>query len=105
MDFFYRIQRDGNEKKLPLEYVEAEYDEIVSLFKRCDVNKDGRLSKDEVKAGFRRLHSRWPAYRTQRAFKVADKNRDGYISEAELDELVKYVLECYEGTVKLRLIT
>ncbi|XVE94876.1 hypothetical protein REPUB_Repub02eG0047700 [Reevesia pubescens] len=99
MPFFYI----NNEKKLS-ETLKADYDEIMKLFKRCDVNNDGRLSWDEVKAGFRRLQSRYPAYRTQRAFKVADENRDGYISMAELDELVRYVLECYEGNIKLRLI-
>ncbi|MBA0624114.1 hypothetical protein Godav_009514 [Gossypium davidsonii] len=82
----------------------AEHEQILSLFKGCDVNKDGKLSKDEVKAGFRRLQSRFPGFRTQRAFKVADKNGDGFISEAELDELVDYVLDCYEGSVALRLI-
>ncbi|KAG4201177.1 hypothetical protein ERO13_A05G261550v2 [Gossypium hirsutum] len=81
----------------------AEHEQILSLFKGCDVNKDGKLSKDEVKEGFRRLQSRFPRFRAQRAFKVADKNGDGFISEAELDELVDYVLDCYEGSVALRL--
>ncbi|KAK8355338.1 hypothetical protein V6Z11_A05G281700 [Gossypium hirsutum] len=42
-----------------------------------------RLSWEEVKAGFRELQSRWPAYRTQRAFHIADKDGDGYITESE----------------------
>ncbi|MBA0808617.1 hypothetical protein Gohar_024341, partial [Gossypium harknessii] len=33
--------------------------------KRRDANNDGRLSWYEVKAGFRKLQSRWPASRTQ----------------------------------------
>ncbi|XVE70061.1 hypothetical protein DITRI_Ditri10aG0041500 [Diplodiscus trichospermus] len=98
MVFFF-----SKEKHIPTS-LKADRDAIVSLFKRCDVNKDGRLSKDEVKAGFRLLQSRFPNYRAQRAFKVADENGDGYISESELDELVKYVLECYEGNIQLRLI-
>ena len=86
------------------ESLKADYDEVMSLFKRYDVNNDGKLSWEEVKAGFRRLQSRFPAYRAQRAFQMADKNGDGYISEAELDNLVKYALECYQGNVNLRLI-
>lgn len=100
MVFFF----SSKDKNLP-ESLLAERDEILSLFKRCDVNNDGRLSRDEVKASFKSLQSRFPAYRTQRAFKVADENGDGYISAGELEELVKYALECYEGNVKLRLIT
>ncbi|XVE94875.1 hypothetical protein REPUB_Repub02eG0047600 [Reevesia pubescens] len=91
-------------KKVQITSLQAEYDELLGLFKRCDVNNDGKLSWDEVKAGFRRLQSRCPTFRAQRAFQMADENGDGYISEAELDKLVKYALDCYEGSVKLRLI-
>ena len=99
MVFFFRISVKTDHRKLP-ESLKDDYDDIMSLFKRCDVNKDGMLSWDEVKKGFRELQSRWPAYRTQRAFQMADKNGDGYISEAELDELVKYALECSKGKRK-----
>ncbi|XVE70057.1 hypothetical protein DITRI_Ditri10aG0041000 [Diplodiscus trichospermus] len=103
MVFFNRIKKETTEKKVP-ESVKAEYDEIMNLFKRCDVNKDGKLSKEEVKAGFRRLQSRFPAFRATRAFKMADKDGDGYITEAELDKLVTYALQCYQGDIKLRLL-
>ncbi|XVF39949.1 hypothetical protein PTKIN_Ptkin01aG0073800 [Pterospermum kingtungense] len=101
--FFRKKVVVTNEKKAP-DSSKADYDEIMSLFKRCDVNNDGKLSWEEVKAGFRRLQSRFPAYRTQRAFQMADANGDGYINEAELDKLVTYALGCYQGSVKLRLI-
>ncbi|XVF36262.1 hypothetical protein REPUB_Repub19eG0042900 [Reevesia pubescens] len=105
MVFFFNKKTVTNEKKVP-EYLKADYDELMSLFKRCDVNHDGKLSWEEVKAGFRRLQSRFPAYRAQRAFQMADQNGDGYIdtSDAELDKLVTYALECYKGDVRLRLI-
>ncbi|KAE8666458.1 putative Calcium-binding EF-hand family protein [Hibiscus syriacus] len=101
MVFFYC--NTGGIKSIPTSLL-AERDEILSLFKRCDVDNNRKLSWEEVKAGFRALQSRFPAFRTQRAFKVADKNGDGFISEAELDELVDYVLDCYQGNVALRLI-
>ncbi|XWS24247.1 hypothetical protein CRYUN_Cryun28dG0084700 [Craigia yunnanensis] len=103
MVFFFRKKVVSNEKKIP-DSLKADYDEIMKLFKRCDVNDDGKLSWEEVKAGFRRLQSRFPAYRAHRAFQMADENGDGYINESELDKLVKYALECYEGNVKLILI-
>ncbi|KAK8579983.1 hypothetical protein V6N13_143126 [Hibiscus sabdariffa] len=77
---FFFSKRDS--KNVPTSLL-AERAELLSLFKRCDVNKDGKLSKEEVKAGFQRLQSRFPGFRTQRAFKVADKNGDGFISETE----------------------
>ncbi|XVE94873.1 hypothetical protein REPUB_Repub02eG0047400 [Reevesia pubescens] len=95
MVFFFR----KTDKNVP-ESLKDDYAEIMSLFKHCDANNDQRLSWDEVKAGFQKLQSRWPAYRTQRAFKMADKNGDGYISEAELDEVVRYALETYKGKRK-----
>ncbi|KAK8691981.1 hypothetical protein V6N13_075467 [Hibiscus sabdariffa] len=98
---FFFSKRDT--KNVPTSLM-AERAELLSLFKRCDVNKDGKLSKEEVKAGFQRLQSRFPGFRTHRAFKVADKNGDGFISETELDELVDFVLDCYEGNVALRLM-
>ncbi|KAH1064928.1 hypothetical protein J1N35_029915 [Gossypium stocksii] len=102
MVFFFNKRTETTHKDLP---PKEDYDELVKLFKRCDVNKDGRLSWEEVKAGFRRLHSRFPLYRTHRAFQMADQNHDGYINVGdELDKLVTYVLECYPGTIKLRLI-
>ncbi|KAE8682168.1 putative Calcium-binding EF-hand family protein [Hibiscus syriacus] len=98
MVFFFR-----KDKNVPTSLL-AERSEILSLFKRCDVNHDGKLSKEEVKAGFQMLQSRFPGFRTQRAFKLADKDGDGFIDEAELQELVDYVLDCYEGKITSKLM-
>ncbi|KAA3453612.1 putative calcium-binding protein CML33 [Gossypium australe] len=78
MVFFFNKRTETKHKDLP---PKEDYDELVKLFKRCDVNNDGRLSWEEVKAGFRRLHSRFPLYRTHRAFQMADQNHDGYINQ------------------------
>ncbi|KAK8579984.1 hypothetical protein V6N13_143127 [Hibiscus sabdariffa] len=83
------------------------YDELVKLFRNCDVDNKGKLSWEEVKAGFRKLQSRSPLYRTYRAFQMADQNHDGFINvHDELDKLVTYALDCYPGNsnIKLRLI-
>ncbi|XVE55910.1 hypothetical protein DITRI_Ditri03aG0194900 [Diplodiscus trichospermus] len=104
MALFFGKKRVSNDKKVPAESLKADHDEIMSLFKRCDVNNDRKLSREEVKAGFRRLQSRFPAFRTQRAFQIADQNRDGYIDEAELEKLVSYALSCYQGNVRTRLL-
>ncbi|KAE8707914.1 putative Calcium-binding EF-hand family protein [Hibiscus syriacus] len=101
MVFFFSKRAETKKKDIPKD----DYDEVVMLFKRCDVNKDGKLSWEEVKAGFRKLQSRFPLYRTHRAFQMADENHDGFINiDDELDKLVTYALECYPRNIKLRLI-
>ncbi|TYI83276.1 hypothetical protein E1A91_D05G281800v1 [Gossypium mustelinum] len=102
MVHFFNIKKaETKTKDIPKE----DYDELMKLFKRCDVNNNGKLSWEEVKAGFRRLQSRFPLYRTHRAFQMADENHDGFINvNDELDKLVTYALECYPGKIKLRLL-
>ncbi|KAL5780289.1 hypothetical protein ACOSQ2_011026 [Xanthoceras sorbifolium] len=58
-----------------------------------DTNRDGRLSKEELKNALESLGSSFPAWRSWRALCHADENRDGYISEDELDGLVKYIIK------------
>ncbi|KAE8709863.1 putative Calcium-binding EF-hand family protein [Hibiscus syriacus] len=105
MVFFFNKRAETKPKDIPKD----DYDKLVKLFKRCDVDHNGKLSWEEVKAGFRKLRSRFPLYRTHRAFQMADENHDGFIDvndELELDKLVTYTLECYPGdtNIKLRLI-
>ncbi|KAK9946519.1 hypothetical protein M0R45_011982 [Rubus argutus] len=68
-------------------------DHVCQLFKSSDKNGDGKLSKEELKAAFRKLGSRWSSYRASRALRYVDSNHDGVISEEEFNELVKYALE------------
>ncbi|KAJ0085486.1 hypothetical protein Patl1_08975 [Pistacia atlantica] len=66
--------------------------QLKEIFKKSDVNGDGRLTKEELKKAFEKLGSRNPGWRVHRAFRHADNNKDGSISLEELDELVKYVV-------------
>lgn len=66
--------------------------QLKEIFKKNDVNGDGRLTKEELKKAFEQLGSRNPNWRVHRAFRHADNNKDGSISLEELDELVKYVV-------------
>lgn len=61
------------------------------FMKAIDVNKDGMLSKEELKRAFEELGSRYPAWRAGRALSRADANNDGHISLDEIKELVAYV--------------
>lgn len=68
--------------------------QLKSVFSKYDKNKDGLLDKKELKKAFRNLGAIIPGWRADRAISNADDNGDGYISEAELDDLVKYAVRC-----------
>ncbi|KAK6278232.1 hypothetical protein POUND7_018555 [Theobroma cacao] len=68
-------------------------DQVRGIFNRFDANKDGRLSKQELKDAFASLGSRMPGFRAWLALQHADANGDGYISEDEFEKLVKYTLK------------
>lgn len=68
--------------------------ELKAIFKRFDTYKDGRLSKQELRNAFASLGSHLPGWRAGRGLKQADGNRDGYVSDKELEVLLQYVLKC-----------
>ncbi|XWS25629.1 hypothetical protein CRYUN_Cryun27aG0084300 [Craigia yunnanensis] len=75
----------------PLPLTEAQ---LKSIFKRFDTNGDGRLSKQELRDAFASLGSYLPGWRAGRGLYQANGNGDGYVSDDELDDLVKYALKC-----------
>ncbi|PON94175.1 Parvalbumin [Trema orientale] len=64
--------------------------QLKGVFKSSDANGDGRLSRQELRNAFASLGSFAPGWRACRALRRADKNRDGFVDEDELDYLVKY---------------
>ncbi|PON42384.1 Parvalbumin [Parasponia andersonii] len=72
--------------------VDRPYDDkqLKEMFKRQDANGDGRLSREELKNAFASFGSFAPGWRAFRALRHADKNRNDYVDEDELDYVVKY---------------
>ncbi|XP_021299340.1 polcalcin Syr v 3-like [Herrania umbratica] len=68
--------------------------ELISVFRRFDGDGDCRLSWQDLKNAFHSLGSWSPSYRALTALCHADKNRDGYISEDEMDDPIRYALSC-----------
>ncbi|KAF3683452.1 hypothetical protein P3S67_011735 [Capsicum chacoense] len=64
--------------------------QLTNIFKRCDLNGDGYLTKEDLTEAFRQLGSTFPGYRAARALHRADKNGDGMIDKKELNQLVEY---------------
>ncbi|CAH1429536.1 unnamed protein product [Lactuca virosa] len=90
--FLYICQRtEMRFQKLPMKLNEQE---LLAFFKRHDVNKDNRLSWDELKQAFIDLGVSWVSWTTDRAMLQADDNEDGYISEGEMEKLIQFALKC-----------
>ncbi|KAF5747050.1 putative Calcium-binding EF-hand family protein [Tripterygium wilfordii] len=66
--------------------------QLKTIFEEHDINKDGLLSKEELKKAFEKLRAWWPDWRVNRALHHADANGDGIISSSEMDDLVKYAV-------------
>ncbi|KAK4859416.1 hypothetical protein QYF36_005047 [Acer negundo] len=77
----------------PVRVTNLTEEKLKILFKRFDTDRDGRLSKQELKDAFNSLGSRFSTWRAWRLLCLADANGDGYISEHEFDGLVKYCVK------------
>lgn len=85
-----RVTHTRNIEKIPFKLNEQE---MLAFFKKHDVNKDGRLSWDELKQAFKDLGVSWVTWTTDRALVKADDDEDGYISEREMAKLIDFALE------------
>ncbi|KAL9402259.1 hypothetical protein Peur_006108 [Populus x canadensis] len=65
-------------------------EQLRAIFMQADINKDGVLSKKELKHAFGRLGALIPAFRAARGLHHADANHDGVVGKDELDSLIKY---------------
>ncbi|MGY5353837.1 YHYH protein [Wenyingzhuangia sp. IMCC45467] len=70
-------QSFGNRNQRDKQNREGERPSIPQIMEHMDANKDGKLSKTEVKGPL------------QQEFSVIDKNKDGYISKEELENMPK----------------
>lgn len=71
-------------------------EQLREVFKKHDINKDGKLSRDEVKAAFVEFKAFWPWFSTEQGLRHGDNNGDQYINinDQELEHLVDYALKC-----------
>nr|POE69996.1 polcalcin che a 3 [Quercus suber]POF25832.1 polcalcin che a 3 [Quercus suber] len=66
--------------------------QLTNIFKKYDTNNDNKLSREELKRAFKSLGSIIPGIRANRGLHHADANKDGFVDEGEMDELVKYAV-------------
>lgn len=65
-------------------------EEMKEIFQYHDVNNDGFLDRRELTKAFAFLGSIFPFYKACYGMLYADINKDGLISEIELDKLIDY---------------
>ncbi|KAK4352076.1 hypothetical protein RND71_027594 [Anisodus tanguticus] len=87
LDFF---RRPRNIIRCTCAHISLTESQMINIFKKCDINGDGYLTKEDLTEAFRQLGSTFPGYRVSRALHHADKNGDGLIDNKELDQLVEY---------------
>ncbi|KAJ6675807.1 EF-HAND CALCIUM-BINDING DOMAIN CONTAINING PROTEIN [Salix viminalis] len=64
-------------------------EQLNKIFDRFDSNGDGHLSWEELKSAYNILGMSFPGLRALKALRVADENRDGYISQKEFIKLTR----------------
>ncbi|KAM3237313.1 hypothetical protein P3S67_011737 [Capsicum chacoense] len=65
-------------------------EQVKGMLMKYDKNRDGKLSKQEIRLAFKEMGLHLCRWKTGKALRFADKNGDGYINEDEMIELVQY---------------
>ncbi|KAF7138831.1 hypothetical protein RHSIM_Rhsim07G0229300 [Rhododendron simsii] len=64
---------------------EMAMDQFKEWIKQFDVDKDGRISRDELKEAIRSTRAWFPGWKASRGVKAADVNGDGFIDDIYVD--------------------
>ncbi|KAM3275793.1 hypothetical protein ACQJBY_044264 [Aegilops geniculata] len=65
-------------------------DEFKEWIRRFDADRDGRISRDELRRAMRALRVRFTRRRSRSGISYADADGDGYIDDSEIDGLVEF---------------
>ncbi|XP_047257681.1 uncharacterized protein LOC124889750 [Capsicum annuum] len=70
--------------------LEMNLEEFKEWLKKFDVDKDGKISKEELQEVVRSTGGRFCRIKGWRGMKFADTNKSGFIDENELNNLVEF---------------
>ncbi|THU49055.1 hypothetical protein C4D60_Mb06t05540 [Musa balbisiana] len=65
-------------------------DEFKEWLKRFDTDRDGRISREELKRAIRSIRGRFSGWKSKRGIKYSDADGNGFIDEDEFDNLVDF---------------
>ncbi|RWW64182.1 hypothetical protein BHE74_00028595 [Ensete ventricosum] len=65
-------------------------EEFKVWLKSFDTNKDGRISRDELRRAIRSIRVRFSGWKSKRGVEYADSNGDGFIDDGEIDNLLEF---------------
>jgi calmodulin len=65
-------------------------DEFKEWLQRFDVDRDGRISRDELRRAMRAIRTRFTGWRSRQGINYADADGDGYIDDNEIDGLIEF---------------
>ncbi|KAG6498113.1 hypothetical protein ZIOFF_046022 [Zingiber officinale] len=69
---------------------EMTVDEFKEWLKRFDADKDGRISRQELRRAIRSIDRRFTGWKAGRGIRFADTDGDGFIEDDEIDKLVEF---------------
>lgn len=65
-------------------------DEFKEWLKCFDVDKDGRISREELQRAIKAVRGRFSGWKSKRGIRAADADGDGYVNEDEIDNLIDF---------------
>ncbi|KAJ4745235.1 EF hand calcium-binding protein family [Rhynchospora pubera] len=65
-------------------------DEFKEWLKRFDMDKDGRISRQELQRAIKAIRGRFSSWKSSRGIRAADIDGDGYVNEDEIDYLIDF---------------
>lgn len=69
---------------------ELTVEEFKNWLMRFDTDRDGRISKEELRRAIRSLGARYSGWKSGRGVRGADANGDGFLDDAEIENLISF---------------
>ncbi|URE00409.1 hypothetical protein MUK42_19756 [Musa troglodytarum] len=65
-------------------------EEFKEWLMKFDTDRDGRISREELKRAIRSIRGRFSGWKSRRGISYADSDGSGFIDEGEMDNLVAF---------------
>nr|GMC54276.1 Calcium-binding EF-hand [Ipomoea batatas] len=76
-------------------------EEFKKWFRRFDADRDGRISREELREAIRAAGVRFSWLKGRKGMKAVDGNGNGFIDDSEIDKLVEFA----QMNLNIRIVT